>query len=92
MPIKGRVSSIVLPNAMCLIELSQSVKFIEQVNCCRGCKLLDARVNSVGNGGGNVIKYACNNCSSSGCVLETFSQYNYGGGIRVAVVCRQHLL
>ena len=33
-PIK--VNSIVLPNAMCLIELSQLDKFLEQVNCCRG--------------------------------------------------------
>ena len=93
-PIKGRVSSIVLPNAMCLIELSQLYKFIEQVNCCRGCKtpgcagnLVPVHVNSVGNGGGLVIKYACNDCASSGCVLETFSQYKEGG-IPLVVVCR----
>ena len=85
-PIKGRVSSIVLPNAMCLMELSQLDKFIEQVNCCRGCKtpgcvgnLVPVHVNSVGNGGSLVIKYACNGCASSGCVLETFSQYKEGG-------------
>ena len=86
MPIKGRVSSIVLPNAMCLIELSQLDKFLEQVNCCRGWKtrgcagnLVPVHVNSVGNGGGLVIKYACNGCASGGCVLETFSQYKEGG-------------
>ena len=84
-PIVGNVRSIVIPNKMSLIKLPQLDKFIEQINTFRSCNIPECRgnlvpvdVDSVGKGGGGVIKYACDGCAARGAVLETFSQYKVG--------------
>jgi hypothetical protein len=84
-PERGSVSGIVLPTMVGFIELSQLDKFIEQVNSCRGCiipsckgNLVPVNVDSVGKGGGIIIKYACDGCASKGATLKTFSQYKEG--------------
>ena len=64
-PVRGSVSGISLPTTISFIELSQLDTFIEEVNSCRGCKtsgcngnLVPVNVDSVGKGGGVIIKYA----------------------------------
>ena len=72
---------ILLPNRLCLIELSKLGNFINTVNEIRssttpGCKgnLAPVVVKCCGLGGAIAVRYSCDGCNLKGATLETHSK------------------
>ena len=72
---------ILLPNKLCLIELSQSGNFINTVNEIRSCtiprckeNLAPVAVKCRGLGGAITVRYSCDGCCLKGATFEAHSK------------------
>ena len=75
------VRPILLPNRLCLMELSKLGNFINTVNEIRSCttpgrkgNLAPVTVNCRGLGGAIAVRYSCDGCNLKGATLETHSK------------------
>ena len=76
------VRPILLPNRLCLIELSQLSNFINTVNEIRSCttprckgNLAPVAVKCRGLGGAITVRYSCDGCNLKGATLEAHSKW-----------------
>ena len=91
-----RSNSVVIPNRVVFVKLSQIGVFVESINNIRGCKtpgydgnLVPVDVKSTGMGQGLSVCFGCDGCKVKLALFESFTRYEnepaYNNDISVSV-------